>query len=86
MDSSEDSPAGSGTDGTDLARLAGYIRVGAAADPADPLTRLTRRIGPFLATVMGGDANPYLSYAVPDDVAALNAWFSQQGRTPRRLE
>jgi len=35
---------------------------------------------------MGGDANPYLSYAVPDDVAALNAWFSQQGRTPRRLE
>jgi ribosomal protein S18 acetylase RimI-like enzyme len=83
-----DTSAGSGTHGThvtDLARLAGYIRVEAAAG------RLSRRIGPFLATVTLDDANPYLSYAVPDDaarpepedVAALTGWFAQQGRTPR---
>ena len=65
-------------EGIDLAGLAGYIRVEAAAG------RLSRRIGPFLATVTVEDANPYLSYAVPDDgarpepddVAALTGWFA----------
>ncbi|MBV8259203.1 MAG: GNAT family N-acetyltransferase, partial [Actinobacteria bacterium] len=53
--------------------------------------REAERIGPFTATFSSGTANPYLSYAVPDDgaepsaedVAALVAAYRERGLVPR---
>jgi hypothetical protein len=53
--------------------------------------RDTERIGPFLATFSRHSANPYLSYAIPDDGAvpssghidALVAAYQHRGRVPR---
>lgn len=66
-------------------RIQQYLR-GAAARERD-----VERVGPFLATFDVRDANPYLSYAIPDDgavptaeeIAALSHAYSQRGRLPR---
>jgi GNAT superfamily N-acetyltransferase len=66
-------------------RIQQYLR-GAAARERD-----VERVGPFVATFDVRDANPYLSYAIPDDgatptaedVAALTDAYVRRGRVPR---
>jgi GNAT superfamily N-acetyltransferase len=67
------------------ALIQAYIRRNAATG------RDTERIGPFLATFSRHSANPFLSYAIPDEharptdaaVAALVAAFHRRQRRPR---
>lgn len=66
-------------------RIQQYLRSAAARE------RDVVRVGPFLATFDARDANPYLSYAIPDDgaeptgaeVAALLDIYHQRDRLPR---
>lgn len=66
-------------------RIQSYLRIAASR------ARDTERIGPFLATFSRHSANPYLSYAIPDDGAnpspghidALVAAYQHRQRTPR---
>jgi ribosomal protein S18 acetylase RimI-like enzyme len=66
-------------------RIQDYVRSAAATG------RRVERIGPFLATFDPHDADPNLSYAIPDagarpqpgDVAALVAAYTARERTPR---
>src|SRR4051812_20614552 len=53
--------------------------------------RVTKRIGPFLATFSPSSDNPYLNYAIPDDgaepssedVAGLISAYEGRSRVPR---
>jgi ribosomal protein S18 acetylase RimI-like enzyme len=70
---------------TTFAPIQAYLRKSASRD------RLTEQIGPFLATISPGDANPYLNYAIPNDdalptsadVDALIAVYRRHERKPR---
>lgn len=67
------------------ARIHAYLRIAASQG------RETARIGPFHATFSPHSANPYLSYAIPDDdavptatdVTALIAAYEARERIPR---
>jgi ribosomal protein S18 acetylase RimI-like enzyme len=68
-----------------FAPIQAYLRKSASRD------RLTEQIGPFLATITPGEANPYLNYAIPEDgaaptpadVEALIAAYRRHERKPR---
>lgn len=66
-------------------------RIQAAARAAASRSREAERVGPFTATFSTGSANPFLSYAIPDEgaeptpehVAALVAAYRSRCRVPR---
>ncbi len=66
-------------------QIQGYLRFAASHE------RNTERIGPFLATFSPHNDNPFLNYAIPDDVAtpssadvaALITAYERRSRIPR---